>query len=56
MFIPVILILKEPDLGSALMFVPALFFMLIAAGARLKHLFTLVGIGLAGIALNIVMI
>jgi cell division protein FtsW (lipid II flippase) len=56
MFIPVILILKEPDLGSALMFVPALFFMLIAAGAKLKHLFALVGIGLAGIALNVVMI
>tara|TARA_Y100001933_G_scaffold265256_1_gene338400 strand:+ start:37482 stop:38654 length:1173 start_codon:yes stop_codon:yes gene_type:complete len=56
MFIPVILILKEPDLGSAVMFVPALFFMLIAAGAKLNHLFTLVGIGLLGIALNIVMI
>lgn len=56
MFIPVILILKEPDLGSALMFFPALFFMLIAAGARLNHLFALVGIGLAGIVLNIVMI
>lgn len=56
MFIPVILILKEPDLGSALMFVPALFFMLIAAGAKLKHLFALVGIGVAGISLNIIMI
>lgn len=56
MFIPVILILKEPDLGSALMFVPALFFMLIAAGARLNHLYALVGIGIAGIALNIIMI
>ncbi|MBL4701023.1 MAG: FtsW/RodA/SpoVE family cell cycle protein, partial [Phycisphaeraceae bacterium] len=56
MFIPVILILKEPDLGSAMMFVPALFFMLIAAGARLKHLFALVGIGLAGLSLNIIMI
>lgn len=56
MFIPMILILKEPDLGSAIMFAPALFFMLIAAGARLNHLFVLVGIGIAGIALNVIMI
>ncbi len=56
MFIPVILILKEPDLGSALMFVPALFFMLIAAGARMAHLVALIGLGMAAIGFNVLMI
>ena len=36
--IPVGLITLQPDLGSAFLFVPALFAMLIAAGARLRHL------------------
>ncbi|MCC6581680.1 MAG: FtsW/RodA/SpoVE family cell cycle protein [Phycisphaeraceae bacterium] len=56
MFIPVVMILKEPDLGSAVLFVPALFFMLVAAGAKLRHLFALVGIGVMVVALNIAMI
>jgi cell division protein FtsW (lipid II flippase) len=37
-FVPMGLVLVEPDLGTALLFLPALFAMLIAAGARLKHL------------------
>ena len=37
-FIPMGLVLVEPDLGTALLFLPALFAMLIAAGAKLKHL------------------
>jgi len=37
-FVPMGLVLVEPDLGTALLFLPALFAMLIAAGAKLKHL------------------
>ena len=47
MFVPVVLILKEPDLGSALLFAPTLFVMLIAAGAKLRHLSAILGITLA---------
>ncbi|MGD9690901.1 MAG: FtsW/RodA/SpoVE family cell cycle protein [Phycisphaerales bacterium] len=36
--IPIGLIMLEPDLGMALLFVPAVFAMLLCAGARLKHL------------------
>ncbi len=35
---PVMLVTVQPDLGTASLFVPALFAMLIAAGARLRHL------------------
>ncbi|MEM1353631.1 MAG: FtsW/RodA/SpoVE family cell cycle protein [Planctomycetota bacterium] len=56
MFVPVILILKEPDLGSALLFAPTLFVMLAAAGAKLRHLAALLGIGLAAVALNIAIV
>lgn len=44
---PMLLILKQPDLGTALVFIPALFAMLFAAGAKVKHLFGVVGMGLA---------
>ncbi len=47
MFVPVLLILKEPDLGSALLFAPTLFVMLVAAGAKLRHLGALLGIASA---------
>jgi len=36
--IPIGLVLLQPDLGMAMLFVPALFAMLLCAGARLKHL------------------
>ncbi len=45
--IPVALILREPDLGTSLLFLPALFAMLFAAGARPRHLTC---IGLLGVA------
>lgn len=45
--IPVAMILKEPDLGTSLLFVPVLFTMLLAAGARLRHLACVVGCGIA---------
>lgn len=44
--VPILLILQQPDLGTAMVFVPALFAVLYAAGARLKHLLGFIGIGL----------
>src|SRR5215208_2005508 len=38
LLIPLIIILKQPDLGSALVFIPALFAMLFVAGAKIRHL------------------
>ncbi|HEX7010832.1 MAG TPA: FtsW/RodA/SpoVE family cell cycle protein [Phycisphaeraceae bacterium] len=56
MLIPVALILKEPDLGQAMVFAPTLFVMLVAAGARLRHIGSLLGIGLLAVALNVAVI
>jgi len=44
--IPMALILKEPDLGTALLFLPTLFAVLVAAGAKLRHLAAVIVIGL----------
>ncbi|MDP7009545.1 MAG: FtsW/RodA/SpoVE family cell cycle protein [Phycisphaerales bacterium] len=40
------LILIEPDLGTAMLFLPAMLAMLIAAGAKYKHLFAIACFGL----------
>lgn len=40
--LPIALITLQPDLGTAALFVPALFAMLVAAGAKLKHLLLIV--------------
>ncbi len=45
--IPTGLILLQPDLGTTLLFVPALFVMLYAAGASLRHLGAAAGAGVA---------
>ncbi len=45
-FIPMGLVLVEPDLGTSLVFLPIYFAMLLAAGARIKHLLLLILIGL----------
>ncbi len=45
--VPLLLILKEPDLGTALVFLPVLFVMLFAAGARRRHLALLVVVAVA---------
>lgn len=45
--VPMALILKEPDLGTALLFLPVLFAMLFAAGARPWHLLLAVVLGMA---------
>lgn len=42
-FCPMVLIMKQPDLGTSLLFVPVLFSMLFAAGARLRHLLLITG-------------
>ena len=46
-FVPVAMILKQPDLGTALTFIPALFAMLYVAGAKAKHLLLVVALGVA---------
>ena len=45
--LPVLLIIREPDLGTSLLFFPVLFAILFAAGARLKHLVITLCAGLA---------
>ncbi len=45
--VPMLFILKEPDLGTSLVFVPVLFAMLWTAGARQRDLWKLVAIGIA---------
>jgi cell division protein FtsW (lipid II flippase) len=45
--VPLLMILKQPDLGTALVFIPILFAMLFCAGAKVSHLGTIVLIGLA---------
>lgn len=54
MLVPVGLILKQPDLGTALLFAPTLFAVLIAAGAKLRHLFSLLGLAIASVVLVVV--
>ncbi|MCX7919340.1 MAG: rod shape-determining protein RodA [bacterium] len=44
--IPMGLIVKQPDLGTAMVLVPILFVMLFLAGARIKHLVSIIGIGI----------
>ncbi|MBE3069359.1 MAG: FtsW/RodA/SpoVE family cell cycle protein, partial [Planctomycetes bacterium] len=45
--VPTALILYQPDLGTAMLFLPILFLMLFAAGARGKHLLLIIAMGLA---------
>jgi cell division protein FtsW (lipid II flippase) len=45
--LPMLLIVREPDLDTALLFVPVLYFMLFTAGARTKHLLLAAVLGLA---------
>ncbi|HID21817.1 MAG TPA: rod shape-determining protein RodA, partial [Planctomycetaceae bacterium] len=45
--LPVGLVLREPDLGTSLLFLPVLFAMLFAAGARPRHLLLVCALGLA---------
>jgi rod shape determining protein RodA len=45
--LPTALVLYQPDLGTAMLFLPVLFLMLFAAGARGKHLALIILMGLA---------
>lgn len=45
--VPLMLILKQPDLGTGLTFIPALFAMIFVAGAKLRHLLLIVCLGLS---------
>jgi cell division protein FtsW (lipid II flippase) len=47
--VPLLLILREPDLGTSLLFLPVLFAMLFAAGAKYTHL---LAVCLAGVAFS----
>src|SRR6266850_942752 len=42
--LPLIIILKQPDLGTALVFIPTLFAMLFVAGAKIRHLAAIVAL------------
>lgn len=44
--VPLVLILKQPDLGMAMLFLPVLFSMLFVAGAKIRHLALIVGAGI----------
>ncbi len=43
--VPLVLILMEPDLGTSILLLPTLMMMLFLAGARLRHLAVVVGLG-----------
>lgn len=47
--VPILLILKQPDLGTALVFIGILFGLLFVAGLRYKHLAALIGMGMAAL-------
>jgi rod shape determining protein RodA len=46
-FAPLVLVVREPDLGTAMVFLPILFSLLYVAGARRKHLVAIILCGLA---------
>lgn len=43
--IPLALVLKEPDLGTSMLFLPTLFAMLYVAGADVRHLLAIIALG-----------
>ncbi|MBT3191607.1 MAG: FtsW/RodA/SpoVE family cell cycle protein, partial [Verrucomicrobia bacterium] len=49
--VPVVLIMKQPDLGTALVFVPTAFLMMFVAGIPFRYLGSLVAIGATAVAL-----
>jgi rod shape determining protein RodA len=44
---PVVLILKQPDLGVAFLFLPTMLAMLFVAGAKIRHFLAMIGLGMA---------
>lgn len=53
--IPLALVLKEPDLGTSMLFLPTLFAMLFVAGAKARHLLTIIGLGV-GVVVAVVLV
>lgn len=51
--LPMGLILLQPDMGTALVFIPIFLFMSFAAGARLRHIFYLTAMGLLMVVLSV---
>ncbi|MBX3362003.1 MAG: FtsW/RodA/SpoVE family cell cycle protein, partial [Phycisphaeraceae bacterium] len=45
-FVPVALLTRQPDLGTAALFIPSLFAMLVIAGAKIRHLTLIVAIAM----------
>jgi rod shape determining protein RodA len=45
--VPIIMILKQPDLGIAALFMPTLLVMLFCAGARVRHMVSILAMGVA---------
>ncbi|MEZ6130796.1 MAG: FtsW/RodA/SpoVE family cell cycle protein [Planctomycetaceae bacterium] len=45
--VPLLLVLREPDLGTSMLFLPILFALLFAAGARTSHLLAALTLGIA---------
>ena len=54
--LPVLLVLLQPDAGSALVYLVISFIMLLVAGTPLKYLGTIVGLGVAAIPLLIIFV
>ncbi|MCJ7545121.1 MAG: FtsW/RodA/SpoVE family cell cycle protein, partial [Phycisphaerae bacterium] len=52
-FVPLGLILIEPDLGTSLLFLPTLYIMLFMAGAKLRHLLGIVAVATAVVLLPV---
>ncbi len=48
-FFPMVLILRQPDLGTSLVFIPIFFTMVFVAGTPLKHLLLLIGTGITAV-------
>jgi rod shape-determining protein RodA len=52
-FVPLGMILIEPDLGTSLLFLPTLYLMLFVAGAKLRHLLGIVAVATAVVLLPV---
>jgi rod shape determining protein RodA len=49
--LPMVLIMKQPDLGTAMLFLPILFAVLFVAGSRVRHLAIIAGLAVCAVPL-----
>jgi len=54
-FIPMVVILKQPDFGTAMMFIPILFTMLFVGGADVSHLLSIIAIAVIALVVPMVL-